>query len=201
MPSSRDLDEERVPSEEVDIVEEDESPAAQPINWARLAIYAGVSIGVGVLLGIAIKVVRNVLLESMEMKRLAEENPTEPEVWPSTDPAGSPSSSTECVSSVEEDAHPVEEETEMTEATVEPDPLDGYEGTPAANPARPLTTEELIARHAERVHIAPIAPVEEQPPGTTGSLPGYASTPAANPAKPLTTEELIARHEARQKGN
>lgn len=198
MPSSRDLDEERVPSEEVDVVEDDER-TPEPINWARLAIYAGVSIGVGVLLGIALKVVRNVLLESMAMKRSAEEFPPGPEVWPSTDPAGPPSSTTELRHSVVEDAPLDQEEIEMTEN--EPDPLDGYEGTPAANPAKPLTTEELIARHAERVHIAPIAPVEEQPPGTPGSLPGYAGTPAANPAKPLTTEELIARHEARQKGN
>lgn len=200
MPSSRDLDEERVPSEEVDVVEDDER-TPEPINWARLAIYAGVSIGVGVLLGIALKVVRNVLLERMALESPAEEIPTGPEVWPSTDPAGPPSSTTELRHSVVEDAHLDEEEIEMTEEPIEPDPLDGYEGTPAANPARPLTTEELIARHAERVHIAPIAPVEEQPPGTPGSLPGYAGTPAANPAKPLTTEELIARHEARQKGN
>ncbi|MFG1530520.1 MAG: hypothetical protein AAFA34_04520 [Thermoplasmata archaeon] len=100
---------------------------------------------------------------------------------------------------------------EMEGTTVAADaPLPGYESSPAAQPAQPLSVEELVKRHAARVHTAAGQPDPaagtfsagdpEVQASSPAALPGYEGSPAANPAPPLTPEQLLERHNARARG-
>lgn len=210
---------ERVEAADVEVVEQSGS-----IDWKRIGIYFLVGLGVGILAKVASTVLRNILLERAHMAELAQaDQMTQTDQFSSTSETSRPRpADVETPSAAAEpspaglDPYPpgdqaAEGEIETEETTMAADaPLPGYEASPAAQPAQPLSVEELIERHAARVHT-----VAGQPDPATGTfsagdpevqasspaaLPGYEGSPAANPAPPLTPEQLLERHNARARG-
>lgn len=216
---------ERVEAADVEVVEQSGS-----IDWKRVGIYFLVGLGVGILAKVASTVLRNILLERAHMAELAKgdglghaDQMTQTDHFSSTSETSRPRpADVETPSAAAEpspaglDPYPpgdqaAEGEIETEETMVAADaPLPGYESSPAAQPAQPLSVEELIERHAARVHTAAGQPDPaagtfsagdpEVQASSPAALPGYEGSPAANPAPPLTPEQLLERHNARARG-